>query len=268
MLLSLLGEDLQRAVPLPVEEQGRAVQGSGEEGNRAVREVWSAFQDGERSGGEKTASGPGQVERATGAQGDVSLEKALAARAPAAKNSFELLNFSEMMDPALKVEPGAGNLLDRLQQVLESRDASTLFDRAAEVVRPQVVRGLVALARAGVAEMRLQLQPADLGDIQLRVRTTEGVVRGEMLVQHPEIKYLLEHQLERLRTALAHHGLELGGFDVGMAQDGSSAWPDQADKSPAQGLASAAKRERNGAVIREGESGSVHRSLHGVDYLI
>ena len=37
------------------------------------------------------------------------------------------------------------------------------------------------------------------------------------MVQSPEVKGLLESQLDRLRVALAQQGLELEGFDVGVS---------------------------------------------------
>ena len=40
--------------------------------------------------------------------------------------------------------------------------------------------------------MRLQLQPGDLGEIELRVHATEAIVRGEMMVQNPEVKAFRE----------------------------------------------------------------------------
>ena len=72
-----------------------------------------------------------------------------------------------------------------------------------------------------MAEMRLQLQPADLGEIELRVRTMEGVVRGHLMVHQPEVKQLLEAQINRLREALEEQGLRLAGIDVDLARDQS-----------------------------------------------
>ncbi len=134
------------------------------------------------------------------------------------EQSFDLLSFSEMMDPELVVEKAPEQLIARLQQASGAASAPVI-EEAAEVVLPQVIRGLATLVRNGAAEMRLQLQPADLGEIELRVRTSEGVVSGQMMVQHPEIKQLLESHMDRLRAALAEQGLELEGFDVGVERD-------------------------------------------------
>ena len=131
---------------------------------------------------------------------------------------LDLLNASELMDPDLVVEKAPEQTIGRLQQAMGTAGGPVL-EEMAETVLPQVVRGLATLVRNGAAEMRLQLQPADLGEIELRVRTAEGVVRGEMMVQHPEIKQLLESELTRLRNALAEQGLELDGFDVNVKRD-------------------------------------------------
>ena len=129
---------------------------------------------------------------------------------------MELLNFQELMDPDIQIEAG-DDLMERLQQALSTGNTAALDD-AGEIVAPQVVRGLAALMRGnGVSEMRLQLQPKDLGEIELRVRALEGIIRGEITVQSTEVKQLLESQIDRLRVALAQQGFELEGFDIEVA---------------------------------------------------
>ncbi|MBT6149285.1 MAG: flagellar hook-length control protein FliK, partial [Gemmatimonadetes bacterium] len=132
-------------------------------------------------------------------------------------SALDLLTAQELMAPdQIQVETEGGELFERLQQALTT-GSSVLADDVGEVVVPQVVRNMAALARNGVSEMRLQLQPGDLGEIELRVRAMEGAVRAEVMVQHPEVKALLETQMDRLRAALASQGLELEGFDVGVS---------------------------------------------------
>ena len=132
------------------------------------------------------------------------------------KSGLELLNFQELMDPEIQIEAG-DDLMERLQQALSTGNTAALDD-AGEIVAPQVVRGLAALMKGnGVSEMRLQLQPKDLGEIELRVRALEGIVRGEITVQSTEVKQLLESQIDRLRVALAQQGFELEGFDIDVA---------------------------------------------------
>ncbi len=127
-------------------------------------------------------------------------------------NPLELLNAAEIMDPDLSIEKGVEQIATRITQAASGQAA--VMEEMAETILPQVIRSVATLVRAGGAEMRLQLQPADLGEIELRVRTAEAAVRGELVVSNPEVKQLLEQNLGRLRDALAEQGLDLEGFSV------------------------------------------------------
>lgn len=186
------------------------------------------------------------------------------------RSSLDLLSAHELLDPDLVVEEIPAQFVERLQQAMGAGNAPVLADDAAQVVLPQVIRGLATLVRDGAAEMRLQLQPPDLGEIELRVRTTEATVRAEMMVQHPEIKQLLDGHMDRLRNALAAQGLELEGFDVNVEGDahfaqGHGSWGrEEGDRS--RRLAG----DRRPAPIPAVEAASVgvRRGDNAVDYTI
>ncbi len=135
-------------------------------------------------------------------------------------NPFDLLGMAELMDPDLRIESSPQQIISRIAQASGTHGPVT--EKSADVVFPQIIRSFATLVRGENAEMRLQLQPGDLGEIELRVRTTEAIVRGEMMVQNPEVKALLEKHMERLRAALAEEGLELAGFDVDLGNEGFS----------------------------------------------
>ena len=105
------------------------------------------------------------------------------------------------MDPDLRIESNPQQIISRIVQASGSH--GSISEKLADIVYPQIIRSFATLVRGENAEMRLQLQPGDLGEIELRVRTTEAIVRGEMMVQNPEVKALLEKHMERLRVALA-----------------------------------------------------------------
>ena len=166
-------------------------------------------QDGEGApGGEEQENPEGQ---------DPAAEFGLAEGGEPAPTAFDLLDATEAVDPSLRVEATPGRLLERLQQSVGTAAGAAVAEEAAEVVLPQVVRSVATLVRDGLAEMRLQLQPGDLGHIEVRVKATEGVVRAELMVQQGEVKQLLESQAEKLRAALSQQGLELEGFDVDLS---------------------------------------------------
>lgn len=186
---------------------------------------WQRAAEGEGrqvSGNGRVATSPAEIASAQSADA-VQMTAGGQAMGEQMDSALDLLTAQELMAPdQIQVETEGGELFERLQQALATGSAA-LADDVGEVVVPQVVRNMAALARNGISEMRLQLQPGDLGEIELRVRAIEGVVRGEVMVQHPEVKALLENQMERLRTALALHGLQLEGFDVDVSDQGAQA---------------------------------------------
>lgn len=175
-----------------------------------------------------------QTETPAGADQTLPLELEIAPEVPAPARAAlpsptlappwaaDLLAPAERLHPDLR-EVAPEPVLDQLQQAMNS----ALLEESSQLVMPQVVRGLATLVKEGVAEMRLQLMPEDLGEIELRVRTSDGVVRAEMLVQNPEVKQLLDQHLDRLRGALHQQGLDLRGFDIGLAADGRFPQPDR-----------------------------------------
>ena len=136
-------------------------------------------------------------------------------------NPLELLDFNEMMDPDLVIEKAPGQIVTRLSQLVAA--SAPQLEELAETIMPQITRGIATLVRNGAAEMRLQLQPPDLGEIELRVRTTESAVRGHVVVQHSELKHLVEAQLDKLRESLEAQGLAMEGFDVSVGREGQFA---------------------------------------------
>jgi flagellar hook-length control protein FliK len=170
----------------------------------------------------ETAEGGGDApeqEHTNPAPAEIQASAVPPASGPDLSRSLQLLSTAELLDPELSVDTQPTQLLSRLHQALTAGTASTVVDEVADAVMPQVIRGLATLVRNGAAEMRVALQPPDLGEIELRVRTTQGMVRGEMMVQHAEIKQLLDANMGRLRAALAQDGLDLGGFDVDVERD-------------------------------------------------
>ncbi|MFA6109445.1 MAG: flagellar hook-length control protein FliK [Candidatus Latescibacterota bacterium] len=175
-----------------------------------------------------------------------------------------LLSPHEWQDPRLTAEPAPTQLLERLQQAV-GQERSVAFEQLARTVLPQVTRGIATLVQDGSAEMRLQLRPPELGEIELRVRATDSTVHGQVTVQQPAIKHLLESQLDRLREALAEQGLQLAGFDVGVHRDPRSA-PDREETGGAGtgvGAAGAEPTPEIAAVPMR-----VGGGLHAVDYTI
>ncbi len=176
-----------------------------------------------------------------------------------------LLSLREWLDPSLRADPAPGQVLQRLQQAV-GPDRATAFADLARTVLPEVTRGIASLVQDGNAEMRLHLRPAELGDVELRVSTRDAVVHGQVSVQQPAIKQLLDSHVDRLRSALLEHGLQLGGFDVNVnhQRQPAAGWSGDDGSGPAGAPASAPAASGTQSVTPVRVGGG----LHGVDYTI
>jgi hypothetical protein len=84
-----------------------------------------------------------------------------------------------------------------------------------DILRQVTVR--LSRLQPGDGQVRLQLQPAELGrvDVQLTMESHEMTAR--FIVQHPEVRELLHRHLDQLRDSLAVNGVEVKQVAVEVA---------------------------------------------------
>jgi len=70
------------------------------------------------------------------------------------------------------------------------------------------------MVREGQSEARLQLNPPELGRLDIRVATEGDQARISFVVQGADARDALEQALPRLRDMLEQGGLQLARFDV------------------------------------------------------
>lgn len=205
------GAALQVQAPAP----GVRVEGAGEwapaAGQREEAPSWSAG-----------AAPPEQVLPAAGA--DVSPERfaqglRLVAEVPLRRG-----------EPREEGEPaGAG---DGVQRGLV-RPAETVEVRAADRPAPrpvveQVIEGLRVQLAADSREIRVALEPPELGEVRIVVRDGDEGVTVRIAVASPLTREALEAGIPQIERALAESGIEVGGFEVwvegGSADTGDGPW--------------------------------------------
>ncbi len=81
----------------------------------------------------------------------------------------------------------------------------------------EVVQRAQILARGGGGEMRIQLNPPDLGQVNLRVVLEGGQVQVEMVTETQEAKKLLEKGVSELKSSLAAHRIHLDDVKIGLS---------------------------------------------------
>lgn len=134
------------------------------------------------------------------------------------------------------------------------------------------------MIQQGPRTMMLQLNPAELGRLQIRVRMDDDVAKLTVTSQHGAVKEMIESSLPQLRQNLLADGLNLGEVEVTVSDDtGSNAgFADQREAAGEHfnervdsGRASqadsddAAEIALRGAVARAGEAINP-----GVDYFV
>lgn len=103
--------------------------------------------------------------------------------------------------PSLAAEAG--------QVEVANAEAEQRAARGADILR-QIRLNLTGAAR----EVSLQLRPAELGHIKIRLGVEDGTARAEVLVENKETMDLLAEHLPELRAALAERGLDSGELNL------------------------------------------------------
>jgi flagellar hook-length control protein FliK len=79
------------------------------------------------------------------------------------------------------------------------------------------------LTQNGGGEMKMQLSPEGLGDMQLKVIVANGKVDLELKTQNHDVKKMMESTINELKSSLAQHSLSVDKIKVDVgAQDSTS----------------------------------------------
>ena len=115
----------------------------------------------------------------------------------------------------------------------------------------QIVRGVELNVRGENGEIRLQLKPESLGEVEVRIATNNGIVSAAFIAESQRVKSLIEAGLPQLKQQLMEQGLNIQGLSVqvgGGSTYGRDAYPSGSQTASASGI------------WRQGGSGLVHRT--------
>lgn len=99
--------------------------------------------------------------------------------------------------------------------------------------RHELGERLLWLVREGVHEARLQLNPRDLGPIEVRLGISDGAAQVSFSAQHAGTAAAVQQSLPQLREMLAQQGLQLGQAEVSQQQPGAGQQTPQQERSAA-----------------------------------
>jgi len=137
-----------------------------------------------------------------------------------------------------------GNVVQQLSQTFETVfTAGTQEVNAADVVR-QVVDAIKLTGTRAMQSMEIQLNPENLGKVNILVSVREGVVTAQIATQNEQVKRALEGQLSTLKENFENQGIKVEAVEVTVqshAFDGNAQFGDRQQ----QETSSKAKRHIN-----------------------
>ena len=127
--------------------------------------------------------------------------------------------------------PALATFTAALPPLTELRPAATPF--AAAIPLPvshpafaaQAAQQIHWLTSHGIEHARINVTPADLGPIEIRIAVVNSEASISFAVTHPETSAAIENALPRLREMLASSGISLGHTSVGGGAPGSGTDP-------------------------------------------
>lgn len=90
-----------------------------------------------------------------------------------------------------------------------------------EKVVSQILKGAQMMVKDGVSKLRLQLEPAELGKLELSIAIEQDLVTAKFVAESKGVQSLIESNLPQLRSSLQEAGLRVDLLQVGV-QTGSN----------------------------------------------
>ena len=209
--------------------------------------------------------------RQTDAQaGTASTDTTLAAaglgeRHPAAQ--ADTVAATTLPDAIAIATPGAGPLatLAKAAALHEVRIATALTDPG---FAPALGATLTLLARDGVEQARLNLHPAEMGPITVRIMLDGAAARVEFLADVAATRAALEAALPALASALQEAGLSLSGggvFQPSADNQGDTQGGPQSSQSQAGGSGQDGQNQPRRTTLLNPAAGSGAEPRHSID---
>jgi len=83
----------------------------------------------------------------------------------------------------------------------------------------QIVKKAEVIFTDAKQEMRMQLEPENLGKLSLKLAVEKGLITAKFVAESYEVKQIIESNLNDLKDMLKEKGLEVQNFSVSVGQD-------------------------------------------------
>lgn len=111
----------------------------------------------------------------------------------------------------------ADNKLDAAQNQAAAKPAAV---NKAEIIN-QIVKKAELVINDSQPEMRMQLEPENLGRLTLKLAVEKGLITAKFVAESYEVKQIIESNFNELKDMLQEKGLEVQSFSVSVGQEGN-----------------------------------------------
>ncbi|MZP30537.1 hypothetical protein GTO91_12515 [Heliobacterium undosum] len=120
---------------------------------------------------------------------------------------------------------GVGNRMASNSEAFSTSAKPAISREAAAAMRSDVFRQIVVnselLKKADTSELRIQLKPEFLGKLNLNLSVENGIVSVRFAAENPQVRQMLESNLNQLKQSLEEQGLRFDRVEVGVSQQGA-----------------------------------------------
>lgn len=97
------------------------------------------------------------------------------------------------------------------------REAQSYFASDTEMIMNQITDYMRAQVREGLSELDMQLHPASLGNLHVKLIAKEGMVTAQFTAQNETVKAALESQMLQLKETFKEQGISVEAIEVTVA---------------------------------------------------
>ena len=116
----------------------------------------------------------------------------------------------------------AQNVMDQLNQAAEAafEKSSLTYTGSAQDIVSQMLEFIKVQVKPGVTELQLQLQPENLGTINIHLTSKEGMITALFTTENEMVKSAVEAQMVQLKDSLNEQGIKVDAVEVTIASHG------------------------------------------------
>ena len=146
-------------------------------------------------------------------------------------------------------EQQLSDIASKLSQSIQTSFAGAIADEAVKVEPADVIRQIVEAAKVtaseGISSMELQLNPHNLGKINLTVIAKDGMITAQITAESEAVKKALENQMHVLKESFANQGIKVDAVEVTIASHAFESGRNQSEDESQQG---SGKKKRTGTI--------------------